>query len=212
MKSLVITLRAVQFTTLVGAATLFYALLFYSSPAHADELNLKLTYYLQGNVGESYRDSPSNSGVNGLDLGGTGSGIGFKALGGVNITPMFGAEIGVIGLRDTTIYSPSGQVNYASTLETFEGTFNYPVNAAHSWWMVARAGVGATQSKVNIAAVNYSSTSNQTPFIAGLGLRIAAAPQVDFVIDYDYLGRTGAFQNGGKQSDSFLSLGLRFNF
>jgi hypothetical protein len=191
---------------------LFYALLFYSSPARSDDLNLKLTYYLQGNAGESYRDSPSNSGVNGLDLSGNGTGIGFKALGGVNITPMFGAEIGVIGLRNTTIYSPSGPVSYASTLETFQGTFNYPINTDHSWWMVARAGVGATQSKVNISAVNYSSTSDQTPFIAGLGLRIAATPQVDFVIDYDYLGRTGAFQNGGKQSDSLLSLGLRFNF
>ncbi len=212
MNTLIMRGRAFQLASWVTASVLIPVLVLHSPSAHSDELDLKVSYYLQGNIGESYRDSPSNSGVSGLDASGNARGTGLKVLGGVAITPMFGAELGVIGLRDTTVYSPSGPVNYKSTLETLEGTVNYPVNADHRWWIVARAGVAATQSKVTISAVNYSGTSDQYPFVAGLGMHFAVTPHSDVVIDYDYLGRTGAFQNGGKQSDALLSVGLRFNF
>lgn len=210
MKTLSIAPRKVHTIVWFSAAMLFCAMLFYSSLARADVWDPG--YYLQGSIGESYRDSPSDSGINGLDLSGNGHGTGLKLVGGGRFNSLFGAEVGVIGLRSTTIYSPSGPVRYTSTLETFEGTLNYPVSTDNGCWLVARAGIGLTQSKVDISGVAYSSNSDQAPFIAGVGLHIAVAPRLDVVVDYDYLGKTGAFQNGGKQSDALISLGLRVNF
>lgn len=186
------------------------SLLFFSLSAWSGDW--QPAYYLQGNAGQSFRNSPANSGVAGLDLQGSGKGLGLKFLGGVNFTPMFGLEIGVIDLTGTTIYTVSGPVDYSTRMVTLEGTFSYPVNAEHTFWLMARAGVASTHSKVNIHSVNYSSDSDQNPFIAGVSLRYTATPTIDVVVDYDYLGKTGAFQNGGKQSDALLSVGVRFKF
>jgi hypothetical protein len=191
-------------------ATIGIVLIFFSLPAWSEDH--QPAYYFQGNVGQSFSNSPANSGVIGLDLHGNGNGLGLKVLAGMNFMPMFGAEVGVIDLNSTTVYTPSGPVDYSTTMATLEGTFTYPFNADQTYWLVARAGVGATRTNININTLNYSSTSDQHPFIAGLGLRYTATPTADFVIDYDFLGKTGAFQNGGKLNDALLSAGVRIKF
>lgn len=164
--------------------------------------------YLQLGVGPSWQRSPTNTGSNGFDLHGSDTTFGEKATAGWQFTPMWGAELSYFHLGSAHINAPSGEVHYNTQVFTATGTLSYPLTTALT--LSGRLGVGYSHSSVHIA--DYASSGHKYPLVAGIGARYALTPQLSLVVDYDYLGRTGRFQDGGHTSAQMLTFGVRYSF
>lgn len=170
----------------------------------------KTGVYLQLGVGQFWQDSPANTGNPGINLNGSGTATAEKVTAGLQITPMWGAELSYFNLGKVGITTPSGVANYDTNVTTAAATLSYPLT--QSFTLVARAGVGYSHLQLNVPSQNFASSSVKYPLVGGLGLRYSLTPRLALTVDYDYLGGTGRFSGGGSTTGQVLSAGLMLRY
>ncbi|OOG56073.1 hypothetical protein B0E49_06895 [Polaromonas sp. C04] len=198
---------------LLAIGTLGLGACFVSAPCMAQSLlqqTPKTGFYLQLGVGQSWQDSPANTGNPGIKLNGSGTATAEKVTGGLQITPMWGAELSYFNLGKVGITTPSGVANYDTNVTTAAATLSYPLT--QSFTLVGRAGVGYSHLQLSVPSQNFSSSSVKYPLVGGLGLRYSLTPRLALTVDYDYLGRTGRFSGGDSSTGQVLSAGLMLRY
>ena len=170
----------------------------------------KTGLYLQLGVGQSWQDSPANTGNPGINLSGNGTATAGKITAGLQITPMWGAELSYFDLGKVGITTPSGVANYNTNVTTAAATLSYPLS--QSLTLVGRAGVGYSHLQLDVPSQNYVGSSTKYPLVGGLGLRYNFTPRLALTLDYDYLGRTGRFNGGDSTTGQVLSAGLLLRY
>ncbi|TAL72545.1 MAG: hypothetical protein EPN79_03015 [Burkholderiaceae bacterium] len=170
----------------------------------------KTGLYLQLGVGQSWQDSPANTGNPAINLNGSGTATAGKITAGLQITPMWGAELSYYDLGKVGINTPAGVANYDTNVTTVTATASYPLT--QSLTLVGRAGVGYSHLQLNVPSQNYVSSSTKYPLVGGLGLRYNFTPRLALTVDYDYLGRTGRFDGGDSTTGQVLSAGLLLRY
>lgn len=184
-----------------------------SAPAFAQNLLQqapKTGLYLQLGVGQSWQDSPANTGNPGINLSGSSTATAGKITAGLQITPMWGAELSYYDLGKVGISTPSGVANYNTNVTTAAATLSYPLT--QSLTVVGRAGVGYSHLQLDVPSQNYAGSSTKYPLVGGLGLRYNFTPRLALTLDYDYLGRTGRFNGGDSTTGQVLSAGLLLRY
>jgi hypothetical protein len=166
--------------------------------------------YLQLGVGQSWQDSPGNTGNPALSLNGSGTATAGKITAGLQITPLWGAELSYFDLGKVGISTPGGVANYDTDVTTATATVSYPLTP--SLTLVGRAGVGYSHLQLDVPSQNYVSSSVKYPLVGGLGLRYSLTPRLVLTLDYDYLGRTGRFSGGDSTTGQVLSAGLLLRY
>ena len=170
----------------------------------------KTGLYLQLGAGQSWQNSPANTGNPGINLNGRGTATAEKVTAGFQITPMWGAELSYFNLGKVGISTPGGVANYDTNVTTAAATLSYPLT--QSLTLVGRAGVGYSHVDLNVPSQNYASSSDKYPLVGGLGLRYSLTPRLALTVDYDYLGRTGRFSGGDSSTGQVLSAGLMLRY
>ena len=170
----------------------------------------KTGLYLQLGVGQSWQDSPANTGNPGINLDGNGTATAAKVTAGLQITSMWGAELSYFDLGKVGITTPSGVANYDTNVTTATATLSYPLTQALT--LVGRAGVGYSHLDLNVPSQSYASSSTKYPVVGGLGLRYNFTPRLALTLDYDYLGKTGRFSGGDSTRGQVLSAGLMLRY
>ncbi len=199
--------------TPVAASVLCVGALLASTPCFAQgfvQQPPKTDLYLQLGAGQSWQDSPANTGNPGINLNGSGTATAVKAIAGWQITPMWGAELSYFNLGKVGITTPGGVANYDTNVTTATATISYPLTQALT--LVGRAGVGYSHLDLNVPSQNYASSSTKYPVVGGLGLRYSLTPRLALTLDYDYLGGTGRFDGGDSTSGQVLSAGLMLRY
>lgn len=198
---------------LLTAATLCLGALLTSTPCFAQgflQQPPETGLYLQLGVGQSWQDSPANTGSAGINLNGNGTATAAKVTAGLQITPMWGAELSYFDLGKVGVSTPSGVANYDTDVTTATATLSYPL--MQSLTLVGRAGVGYSHLQLNVPSQNYASSSVKYPLVGGLGLRYNFTPRLALTVDYDYLGKTGRFSGGDSTRGQVLSAGLLLRY
>ena len=170
----------------------------------------KTGLYLQLGIGQSWQDSPANTGNAGINLNGSGTATAAKVTAGLQITPSWGAELSYFNLGKVGITTPGGVANYDTNVTTVAATLSYPL--MQSLTLVGRAGVGYSHAQLNVPSQNYVSSSVKYPLVGGLGLRYNFTPRLALTLDYDYLNRTGRFSRGDSITGQVLSAGLLLRY
>ena len=199
--------------SLLAASTLCLGAMGLSTPCFAQgflQQAPQTGLYLQLGAGQSWQDSPANTGNPGINLNGSGTATAAKVTGGLQITPMWGAELSYFDLGKVGITAPSGVAHYDTNVTTATATLSYPLT--QSLTLVGRAGVGYSHAQLNVPSQNYASSSTKYPVVGGLGLRYNLTPRLALTVDYDYLGRTGRFDGGDSTTGQVLSAGLMLRY
>jgi opacity protein-like surface antigen len=199
--------------SLFSAGALCFGALLSSTPGLAQSLLQqapKTGLYLQLGVGQSWQDSPANTGNPGINLNGSGTATAGKITAGLQITPLWGAELSYFDLGKVGITTPGGVANYNTDIATAAATVSYPLTP--SLTLVGRAGVGYSHLQLDVPSQSYVSSSVKYPLVGGLGLRYNFTPRLALTLDYDYLGRTGRFDGGDSSTGQMLSAGLLLRY
>lgn len=195
------------------AGTLCVGALLASSPCLAQSLLQqapKTGLYLQLGVGQSWQDSPANTGNPGINLHGSGTATAAKVTAGLQVTPLWGAELSYFNLGKVGITTPSGVANYNTNVTAAAATLSYPLT--QSLTLTGRVGVGYSHVQLGVPSQNYASSSGKYPLVGGLGLRYNFTPRLALTLDYDYLGRTGRFDGGDGTTGQVLNAGLLLRY
>ncbi|MGH8820197.1 MAG: outer membrane beta-barrel protein [Rhodoferax sp.] len=195
------------------AATVGVGALLLSAPSFAQSLLQqapKSPFYLQLGAGQSWQDSPANTGNPGINLSGNGTATAAKVTGGLQITPMWGAELSYFNLGKVGITTPGGVANYETNVTTAAATLSYPLT--QSLTLTGRVWVGYSHLQLDVPSQNYAGSSVKYPLVGGLGLRYNLTPRLALTLDYDYLGGTGRFDGGDSTTGQVLSAGLLLRY
>ena len=194
--------------TLLAIGTLGLGVCFVSVPCLAQgppQEAPKTGLYLQLGAGQSWQDSPANTGNPGISFNGSSTATAAKVTAGLQITPMWGVELSYFNLGKVGITTPSGVADYDTDVTTVAATLSYPLT--HSLCWLGAPAWGTAMSDSNVSSQNFASSSVKYPLVGGLGLRYSLTPRLALTVDYDYLGRTGRFSGGDSSTGQVLSAG-----